>query len=78
MSVDRIENEYGCCPVCGMNDGYLNIGDEHWFHCWEHKKKWLFGSGWFEPITYKGDGTISAEEALAASEPVPMRMTWPD
>ena len=50
-----IENEYGCCPVvCGMNDGYLNIGEEHCFYCREHKKKWLFGSGWFEPIRSVG------------------------
>jgi hypothetical protein len=47
-----------------MNDGYLNRGDEHWFYCWQHKKRWLFGSGWFGPIKYKGDDTISAEEAL--------------
>jgi hypothetical protein len=78
MSPEKVENVYGCCPVCGMNDGYVNLGDEHWFYCWEHKKRWKLGAEWFTPIRSKGDGTTSAEEALAAYEPVPLRMTWPD
>jgi hypothetical protein len=78
LSPEKVENVYGCCPVCGMNDGYVNLGDEHWFYCWEHKKRWKLGSEWFTPIRSKGDGTTSAEEALEAYEPVPLRMTWPD
>jgi hypothetical protein len=33
MPIEEIENEYGCCPICGMNDGYLNLGEEQWFYC---------------------------------------------
>lgn len=31
------------CPVCGKNDGYLNLGAEQWFVCRAHKTKWLLG-----------------------------------
>ena len=33
MPIEEIENEYGCCPICGTNDGYLNLGQEQWFYC---------------------------------------------
>ena len=44
-------DEYiGGCPHCGQNDGYINIGRDHWFSCGRHKTKWLAGSnllsGW--------------------------------
>ena len=38
---------FGGCPLCGSNDGYLNIGREHWFYCDRHKARWLFGSNLF-------------------------------
>lgn len=51
---DHIENQpdnyFGCCPICGSNDGFVNIGREHWFRCHTHKVKWSAGdnlfSGW--------------------------------
>lgn len=38
---------FGGCPVCGKNDGYLNVGRCHWFMCDEHKTKWLRGANLF-------------------------------
>ena len=38
----------GGCPVCGRNDGYLNLGPKHWFICREHKNKWLIGENLFD------------------------------
>ena len=35
---------FDSCPVCGENDGHLNIGPAHWFVCNTHKTKWLWGS----------------------------------
>jgi hypothetical protein len=69
-----MENVYGCCPVCGMNDGYLNVGEEQWFYCSDHKKKWLFGFGFFSARRRTAGEGVPAEEFLAGFEPVPMRM----
>jgi hypothetical protein len=38
---------FGSCPVCGGNDGYINIGRSHWFRCDEHRAAWGFGSNLF-------------------------------
>ena len=38
---------FGGCPECGTNDGYLNVGREHWFVCDKHKTKWWIGSNLF-------------------------------
>jgi hypothetical protein len=38
---------WGVCPVCRDNDGYLNVGRNHWFFCREHKTKWCVGSNLF-------------------------------
>ena len=41
-------NEYfGGCPHCGKNDGYLNVGREHWFVCHQHRATWWAGSNLF-------------------------------
>ena len=42
------DTHFGSCPLCGNNDGYVNLGKEHWFICREHKKKWYAGSNLFE------------------------------
>jgi len=39
---------FGLCPVCHKTDGYLNIGQSHWFYCKEHKKRWCEGSNLFD------------------------------
>jgi hypothetical protein len=40
---------FGGCPVegCRENDGFLNIGGDHWFVCHNHKTKWRTGSNLF-------------------------------
>ena len=41
-------DEYlGCCPECGKNDGFLNVGRDHWAYCRRHKTRWLVGSNLF-------------------------------
>jgi hypothetical protein len=49
----RLQEEpdyFGGCPLCGGNDGYLNVGAAHWFYCQEHATRWCAGanlfSGW--------------------------------
>ena len=39
---------FGYCPKCGKNDGFVNLGKEHWFICREHKMKWFGGSNMFD------------------------------
>jgi hypothetical protein len=39
--------DYWICPVCGYNDGYINIGATHYFFCHEHKTIWPIGEGLF-------------------------------
>lgn len=41
------DNYFGGCPECGGNDGYLNVGRNHWYICHEHKTRWLLGSNLF-------------------------------
>ena len=41
------DDYFGGCPHCGKNDGYVNIGREHWFVCNRHKTKWRIGSNLF-------------------------------
>jgi hypothetical protein len=38
---------YGGCPYCGDDDGYLNIGIDHWFICDLDMTKWYMGSNVF-------------------------------
>ena len=40
---------FGDCPKCEHrgNDGYLNIGREHWILCHIHRLKWCVGENLF-------------------------------
>ena len=38
---------FGDCPKCRRNDGYVNIGRNHWFLCKKHRVKWFFGTDIF-------------------------------
>jgi len=40
-------NHFGDCPKCGKNDGYVNVGQNHWFICKKHRVKWLVGTNIF-------------------------------
>ena len=38
---------FGGCPICGTNDGQVDLARDHWFICERHKTKWHFGSNLF-------------------------------
>ena len=40
-------DHFGGCPRCGQSDGCMNIGQDHWFVCDAHKRKWCVGSNLF-------------------------------
>ncbi len=40
--------KWDCWPLCGGNDGYVNLGAEQWCICRDHKMKWLLGENLFE------------------------------
>jgi len=69
-----MENVYGCCPVCGANDGYLDVGEAQWFYCSVHKKRWLFRFGSFSAAHRATVSGITSQEFLADFDPVPMKM----
>lgn len=57
---------FGGCPLCGGNDGYLNLGAAHWFICREHKTKWLIGENLFDSWMVQTVAQhISAERVLS-------------
>lgn len=35
---------FGVCPLCGANDGYMDIGRGHWFLCRRHQFAHFGGS----------------------------------
>jgi hypothetical protein len=41
------DNYFGACPRCKENDGFYNVGPDHWSFCREHKVKWCIGSNLF-------------------------------
>jgi hypothetical protein len=51
---------FGSCPVCGKNDGYLNLHRTHWFVCHEHRKKWMHGANLFS--TWRFETEIDWQE----------------
>ena len=59
-------NHFGNCPKCRRNDGYLNIGREHWFICKKHKVKWYAGSSIF-PGWLKETETVWRQNAILLS-----------
>ena len=69
-----IENVYGYCPVCGANNGYLDVSEEQSFYCSSHKKRWLFGFGSFSAAHRATESGVSGQEFLADFEAVPMKM----
>ena len=39
---------FGGCPTCGVHDGALSVGPDHWFVCHMHRVKWSGGSNVFD------------------------------
>jgi hypothetical protein len=46
-AMDDACGRFGACPVCHRDDGYINVGADHWFVCLTHKKKWCAGANLF-------------------------------
>jgi hypothetical protein len=42
-----VTDYFGGCPVCGTNDGHLNVGRDHYVFCAAHKKRSCYGSNLF-------------------------------
>jgi hypothetical protein len=42
-----VEDHFGVCPVCGQNDGFLNVRRAHWFVCNAHRLRWCAGENLF-------------------------------
>jgi len=48
---------FGGCPLCGMHDGCVNLGDYHWYVCRTHQFRWCVGHGLFVPEVYEDTDT---------------------
>jgi len=48
---NAIDQRWGTCPLCHRNDGYHNVGNDHWFLCHTHKTKWAVGANLFSSAT---------------------------
>lgn len=46
-SVKGQSEYFGVCPQCHKTDGYINVGEGHWFLCEEHKVRWFVGANLF-------------------------------
>jgi hypothetical protein len=47
MSEFKID-DFGGCPQCGKNSGYVNAGSTHVFYCEAHKVSWIYGADIFD------------------------------
>jgi len=50
---EKMDGYWGLCPVCHKTDGYVNVGNDHWFICREHKTKWCIGANLFSSSMYE-------------------------
>jgi hypothetical protein len=67
-----VEDYFGGCPVCGKNDGHLNVGRDHYVYCSAHKKRSCYGSNLFsgwrdedEPVWKRNWGILDQCEDTA-------------
>ncbi len=56
------DERFGTCPVCHTNAGYLNLGNDHWFVCNEHKTKWVVGANLFSSSMDETEEQQKAEQ----------------
>ena len=70
-------NYFGDCPVCGQNDGHLNIGRTQVMLCATHRVKWTIGvdvfSSWQDET--EADWQRNAETLREFREVEPLRAT---
>jgi hypothetical protein len=59
---ETMDGYFGLCPICHKTDGYLNVGNQHWFVCEEHKVKWFVGENLFSSWMYETPGEQSREQ----------------
>jgi hypothetical protein len=68
------DNYFGLCPQCGGNDGYRNVGRNHWFVCHTCRTRWCAGSnlfsGWREETKEEWAENAWALSAYREVEPV--------
>jgi hypothetical protein len=38
---------WGVFPICGKNDGTVNVGPNHYVVCHEHRQFWIIGGNLF-------------------------------
>jgi hypothetical protein len=50
---NALHHHFGTCPICHKTDGYLNVGNNHWFLCNTHKTKWAVGANLFSSCMYE-------------------------
>jgi hypothetical protein len=50
---------FGVCPTCHKNNGYLNIGRQHWFVCHEHRVTWCVGENLFSSWREQSEETFA-------------------
>lgn len=53
---EQIEDYFGGCPLCGSNDGYVNLRSAHWFRCEEHQLRWCAGENLFSTWRNENQG----------------------
>ena len=53
---------FGGCPECGQNDGYLNVGGNHWFVCDAHSTCWSVGYNLFSSWRDESEDVWQANE----------------
>ena len=58
--MDPDDAYWGLCPSCHRNDGYLNLGREHWFVCHAHRVMWCIGENLFSSWRHE-TGEVWAE-----------------
>src|SRR3974390_1906550 len=61
QTTEAFDNHFGVCPICGTNNGWINIGRGHWFYCKEHKVSWFAGSNLFSSWRYETEAEQMAQ-----------------
>ena len=60
-------SEWGGCPKCHRNDGYLNTNRrDHFFICHRHKVKWCIGSNLFSAWRDMSDQELTLQHMKLA------------
>lgn len=54
------------CPMCGRNDGFMNVGQDHWAVCHEDHNKWYVGRNLFSTWLYESKEDWEQSDAFLA------------